>query len=123
MSQERAFLENLLSQRFNYFLLFYSITVAGFVNAKNVIYAQIVLTSGALIVSLLACVLLRSQQKLNHILKDDLFKDISHPAKIIDDLAAGKVGSKRNYIGIVIPIICSTILILGSIIHFFCMIV
>jgi hypothetical protein len=97
--------------------LFYSITVAGFVNAKNVIYAQIVLTFGALIVSLLALVLRRSQQKLNHILDDDLFKDKSHPAKIIDDLAVGKIGSKRGYIGIVIPTICSLILIIGAIIH------
>ena len=29
MSQERAFLENLLSQRFNFFLVFFSLVVAG----------------------------------------------------------------------------------------------
>jgi hypothetical protein len=116
MSQERAFLENLLSQRFNYFLLFYSITVAGFVNAKNVIYAQIILTLGSVITYLFASVLRRSQQKLDIIL-DDLFKEDSHPAKIIDDLAKGCIGSKRRIIGVVIPTICYLTLFIGALLN------
>jgi hypothetical protein len=116
MSQERQFIENLLSQRFNYFLLFYSITIAGFVNSKNLFYAQAILTFGAVIVFLFASVLQRSQQKLDIILTD-LFKDESHPAKIIDDLAGGSKGSKRRIIGYWIPLICSWTLIIGAIVH------
>jgi hypothetical protein len=117
MSQERQFIENLLSQRFNYFLLFYSISVAGFVNAKSEFYAQIILTLGAIITFLFASVLQRSQQKLDIILSD-LFKDDSHPAKIIDELAGGSKGSKRRIIGYWIPLICSWTLIAGAIFHF-----
>lgn len=42
MSQERAFIENLLGQRFNFFLVFFSLTVAGSVNAKAQIHLQII---------------------------------------------------------------------------------
>jgi len=114
MSQERAFTENLLSQRFNYFLVFYSITVAGFINAKNPIFAQIIITIGGLIIFLLALVLKRSQRKLDLIL-EDLFKDNSHPAKIVD-MQAGK-GSARRIIGIWIPTICYLSLVIGAIVH------
>jgi hypothetical protein len=117
MSQERAFIENLLSQRFNYFMLFYSITIAGFVGAKNPIYAQIILTIGAIITALFASVLKRSQQKLDIIL-EDLFNDENHPAKIIDKIAGGSKGSRRRYIGVLIPTICYWTLTIGAIVHF-----
>ncbi len=119
MSQERAFTENLLCQRFNYFILFYSITIAGFVNVRNQIHAQIILTIGTIITVLFASVLKRSQQKLDIILiLNDLFKDETHPAKIIDEIAGGSEGSKRRIIGIWIPAICYWTLIIGSIVHF-----
>ncbi|RPH29904.1 MAG: hypothetical protein EHM93_16640 [Bacteroidales bacterium] len=114
MSQERAFIENLLSQRFNYFLLFYSIVIAGFVKTTNLVYAQLILTLGAIITILFALVLERSQQKLDIILKD-LFEDDSHPAKIVDDLAGGC--SRRRIIGIWIPKICYWTLVIGAIAH------
>jgi hypothetical protein len=116
MSQERAFIENLLSQRFNYFILFYSIIVAGFVSTNNIIYCQIILTLGAVITFLFARVLRRSQQKLDLIL-GYLFKDDLHPAKIIDDRAIGCIGSKRKIIGIVIPTICYLTLSIGALLY------
>lgn len=113
MSQERLFCENLLCQRFNYFLLFFSITLAGFANAKNDWIGETILIFGAVIITMFATVLNWNQKKLNIILQD-IYKDDSHPAKIIDELA-GK--SKREIMGIYIPILCSSILIISSIIN------
>ena len=116
MSQERAFIENLLSQRFNYFILFYSITISGFINTDRLIYAQLILIIGSIISVLFACVLKRSQQKLDIILKE-LFKDKNHPAKIIDDMAKGTGGSRRRLVGVWIPFICCLTLIIASVVH------
>ena len=86
MSQERAFIENLLARRFNFFLVFFSIVMAGSVNAKTQLHLQLVLGIGSTICVLFAMVLARSQEKLDLILQD-LFQDDSHPARIIDQRA------------------------------------
>ncbi len=117
MSQERAFIENLLGQRFNFFLIFFSLVVAGALNAKSQLHFQIVLTIGGIICGLFAQVLARSQQKLDLIL-DDLFQDSTHPARIIDDRAKPKRG-KRKIIGILIPQICVSVLVMGAIFAWF----
>ena len=115
MSQERMFIENLLCQRFNYFLIFFSLTIAGFSNAKNEWIGETMLILGAVIITMLANVLRWNQKKLNIIL-DDLYNDESHPAKIIDDMA-GK--NRRKVMGIYIPSICSITIISSAIINFF----
>ncbi|MFH1051719.1 MAG: hypothetical protein V1779_12425 [bacterium] len=121
MSQERAFMENLLSQRFNYFLLFFSIIVIGFSNTyiEKPILAQIIVFLGSIVIFLLALTLKRSQCKLDLIL-EKLLKDPNHPVKIINDLA-GK-GSRRKLIGIWIPTICYLILFASTIVHLFILI-
>ena len=115
MSQERMFIENLLCNRFNYFLVFFSITLAGFSGAKNPWIGEAILIFGAIITTMFTNVLHWNQKKLNLIL-DDLYTDDSHPAKIIDSMA-GK--SKRKIMGVYIPIICSITIIISSIINFF----
>ncbi len=113
MSQERAFIENLLARRFNFFLVFFSIVMAGSVNAKTQPQLQIVLGIGSAICVLFAMVLARSQEKLDLCL-EDLFTDLSHPAKIIDQRAS-QGGSRRRVLGIWIPRLCCAILIIGFI--------
>jgi len=88
MSQERMFIENLLSQRFNYFLIFFSLCVAGFANAKNSIYAEIILILGAVIITLFAMVLKRSQQKLDLIFKNLKNQDTTRKKNKICDRKA-----------------------------------
>jgi hypothetical protein len=112
MSQERAFIENLLGQRFNFFLIFFSLVVAGALNARSQVHFSIVLILGAIICWLLAFTLFRSQQKLDLILAE-LFADQTHPASIIDKKAGGL--SMRRLIGYVIPLICCIALTLGTI--------
>ena len=112
MSQERVFIENLLNQRFSFFLVVFSLVLAGAINSKAQLQLQIVLTLGAIITTLFAAVLGRSQEKLDLIL-NDLFSDSSHPAAIIDS-RANKEGSRRRLIGFWIPRICCVVLIAGA---------
>lgn len=118
MSQERVFIENLLNQRFNFFLVVFSLVLAGAINSKIQLHLQIVLTLGAVVTTLFAAVIGRSQEKLDLILTD-LFSDPSHPAAIIDKRAK-KGGSQRRLIGIWIPRICCGLLITGAALAWFC---
>jgi|SRR6185369_1806474 len=112
MSQERVFIENLLTQRFSFFLIVFSLILAGAINSKMQIQFQVVLTLGAIVTTLFACVLGRSQEKLDLILTD-LFADPSHPASIINRRAK-QGGSRRRLIGVWIPRFCYLVLIAGA---------
>jgi hypothetical protein len=112
MSQERVFEETLLNQRFNFFLLFFSLVAAGSVNARTQVLFDAILAVGTIVCVLLALVLSRTQQKLELIL-DDLFTDESHPATIVDRRVRKRGGSRRRLIGLYIPWICCTILVTG----------
>ena len=112
MSQERAFIENLLNQRFSFFLVVFSLVLAGGINSKAQLHLELVLTLGALVTTLFALVLARSQEKLDLIL-DDLTSDSTHPAAVIDKRAKPG-GSGRRLIGIWIPRLCCLVLIVGA---------
>ena len=112
MSQERAFIETLLNQRFNFFLVVFSLAVAGVINSKGNLQLSLVLSIGAAITALLASTLARSQEKLGLILAD-LRTDPSHPVSIIDSRAR-KGGSRMRIVGIWIPRLCSGTLIVGA---------
>lgn len=100
ISQERAFVENLLGQRFNFLLLFFSIFVTGAVNAREAPVLQaIVLSLGAIIALFLALAIWRTQRKLDLILAH-LGK--THPASFTD----GHLRSGRHFIGFYIPPTC-----------------
>jgi hypothetical protein len=115
VSQERAFIETLVNQRFNFFLIFFSLVIAGAVNAKVQQHLNAILIVGSIVCCLLARVLWRVQKKLNLIL-GELHKSETHPAGVINKSAGG--GSARNLIGYVIPLICCTVLILATVASF-----
>lgn len=117
MSQERVFIEQLLNQRFNFFLVIFSLVIAGAINAKQQIHLQIILIIGLCIEILLASLLARSQEKLDLILKD-LFSDPTHPAAIINT-RANKCGSRRRLVGIYIPMLCCFILAIAVLLSFY----
>lgn len=117
MSQERVFIENLLNQRFSFFLVVFSLVIAGAINSKTQLHLRIVLTLGAIVTTLFAAVLGRSQEKLD-LIPSDLFSDPTHPAAIIDRRAT-EGGSRRRLIGIWIPRICCVALIAGAALAWF----
>ncbi|MGB8420862.1 helix-turn-helix domain-containing protein [Paraburkholderia sp.] len=123
MSQERVFLESLMNQRFNFFVVFFSVVIAGAANAKSQRFLQLILTFG-FIVELLICPLIyRAQFKLNLIV-EYLESDLSHPMTIIDAKVKTKTKGIRRLLthprirmhvmGTVAPSICCCILLAGA---------
>lgn len=113
MSQERAFMENLLCSRFNFFLVFFSLVINAAVSATDARYFKIILTLGTAISIPFALTIVRAQMKLNVALNDHLFKTEEHPAKILNDKCPDF--SMRNWIGYWIPLACCAALALGAI--------
>jgi hypothetical protein len=112
LSQERAFIETLVGQRFNYMLIFFSIICAGFINAKDEGALQAVLpTIGAIVCACLALAIGRAQQKLDIIL-GLLHRDPRHPVSVTATHASGK--SRRGLIGYTIPWMCTAILAVAA---------
>ena len=117
MSQERVISEQLTSQRFNFFVIFFSLVIAGAINAKQQWQLQSVLTLGSIFCILLARVLRRTQEKFDLVL-EDLFTDPTHPATIINKRADPN-GSVRRIISIWIPTIACITLLLGALLAAF----
>jgi len=119
MSQERAFIETLLGQRFNFFVVFFSLVLGGALNARTQFHFELILTLGTLICWLMARTLFRSQYKLDLILDDLFLHDASHPASIINKRANSRkviLGRKsmRRVIGYWIPCICCLALFIAT---------
>lgn len=126
MSQEREFIENLLCQRFSFFIVFYSIIVAGSsLTLESQTRLVVILILGSVILTLFATTLFRAQHKLDLILTE-IFKISTHPTTVINNLAKDtKImpwyarfiasGSRRKFIGYTIPAFCVFSLILGAV--------
>jgi hypothetical protein len=126
-SNEREFIENLLCTRFNFFLVFYSLIIAGLATASNSTIIPIILILGTIISISLALVIYRSHIKLDIILNDCLkFRDnkSTHPAAIIEQLCKvrkswiKRLFSVRWIIGWFVPLICCISLLCGTILYF-----
>lgn len=109
MSDERAFLENLLNQRFNFFIVLFSAIIASYLTIDSDIHKLIILGIGCIILFLMSLIVFRSQRKLDEILKI-LYEDPMHPTAKINNIVGSK-GSKRKILGYTIPILCLIILI------------
>ncbi len=108
MSQEREFIENIVVQRFNFFLLFFTLIVAGAVGVKSEVSLKAILGVGALVSWMISYTLIIANWKLNRIL-EKLLPD--HPYSIIDRDVSHISG--RNWIGFWIPVVCSLALTLA----------
>ena len=105
ISQERAFLENLLGQRFNFFLVFFGLVIAGSIQVRALPQIQaLILAFGTIVSFLMMLTLFRAQAKLDLIF-GLLIKDPHHPFTVITQMA-GSGGSMRRHIGKTIPIVC-----------------
>lgn len=113
ISQERAFIENLLGQRTSFLLIFFGLVIAGAVNARSNQTMQFsILVLGCLVCFGLALAVGRSQKKLDIILS--IIKlDPAHPVTVVDAIA-GPSGSKRKIIGYVLPWACVIALAVAS---------
>ncbi|MGE3248095.1 MAG: hypothetical protein AB7F96_10920 [Beijerinckiaceae bacterium] len=108
MSQERAFIENLLGQRLYFFLVFATIVIAAITQLKEPILISIILTISAWITWLFTATIYRASDKLDKIFEHLKNSEPDHPYKIIDEAAnnEGKTKSQRRHMGETIPRIC-----------------
>ena len=119
MSQERVFIENLLCQRFNFLLILFSLIIAGSINAKSQTNMTIILGVGTLIFSLVGLTVYRVHIKHDWIMKE-LYQTEGHPVKICNDAIKKlpwwqRLFSVSKLIGIIIPVVCSLVLLVGTI--------
>jgi hypothetical protein len=80
LSQERAFLEDILCQRFNFLLVFYSLVFAGAFTTQSQFNFNLALTIGAVVTSLFAAPIARVQQRLDCVLSEIKVRYPEHPA-------------------------------------------
>src|SRR6266403_243068 len=117
MSQERAFIENLFCQRFNFFIVIFSLVIAGAASANTQTKLSAILTTGFLLCFLIALTIYRNYVKLIWILKS-LHELKDHPvgasSEGIKILRIPKLFGVNWIIGWVIPILCCLILLIGA---------
>jgi hypothetical protein len=118
LSQEREFIENLLCQRFNFLLLFYSLVLAGAFATTSDRNFSIVLTIGAIVCSMIVFPTARAQHKLDLIIRELGRRDPAHPARLTDVWSSDLTmvprlmrpivrRGRRDVIGYWIPIVCA----------------
>ena len=113
MSQERIFIYTLLNQRIQFLILFFSIVVAGAINATSQERIEIILIFGTMISWLLGIAIVRTQSRLTKIL-NILAQDPTHPFTIVS-LETNQKHRIQPLISYIIPAICATSLTIGSI--------
>jgi hypothetical protein len=111
-AQEREFLENLVYQRVNYFLVLFGLVVAGASAATSLVLFKCVLWFGTVILSLLGVAIAGVQWKLDFVL-DVLFEHPEHPITVVS--AAARHGRLRGLVGYVIPVVCCAAILLAAI--------
>ena len=118
MSQERAFIENLLCQRFNFFIVIFSLVIAGAASANTQTKLSPILSIGFLLCFLVALTIYRVYVKLIWILKE-LHQLKDHPVGAsstgIKKLRMPKLFGVNWIIGWYVPALCCLILLLGAI--------
>lgn len=111
VSNEREFSENLLNQRFNFFLIFFGLILGGASASSKPEFSVAILIAGTFICWLLAVPIFRIQFKFDIIFNEMLPEN--HPAKVADRLSKEKKKkpilvnkSSRRIIGYYIPFLC-----------------
>ncbi len=82
MSQERQLMELLVGQRFNFFVVFFSVVIAGALDATSPFRMQLILTIGSVVAIILTVAIHRASDRL-HVTLEELRKDSTHPYSIV----------------------------------------
>lgn len=113
LDQERDFIENLVSARFNWFMLLFGVILVYGYTAPDLPKRCVILAYGCVAASAIAIGTHRAQVKLKSIIKD-LHATPEHPVKLSGEKAASEsYGSVRAMwlIGSLVPLGCSICLL------------
>ncbi|HKB66322.1 MAG TPA: hypothetical protein VKC61_10735 [Pyrinomonadaceae bacterium] len=125
MSQERAFVENLFCQRFNFFIVIFSLVIAGAASANTQAKLSAILTIGFFLCLLVALTIYRNYVKLIWILRE-LHGRKDHPIAISSAGIEQEIFKMLTLfpvnwiIGWFIPSLCCLILLAGALLSFTC---
>lgn len=128
LSQEREFLENILCQRVNFLLVFYSLVIAGAFATHSQDNFKLAFTLGAVITFLFTMPIARVQHRLDSVLCMIKKQTPGHPAIKTDDWITNREGagapwpvrlfvrkSRRGMVGYWIPLLCSASLWIAAV--------
>ncbi|HEY5741297.1 MAG TPA: hypothetical protein VIS99_02045 [Terrimicrobiaceae bacterium] len=114
MSDEREFMENLLCQRFNFFLVMFSLILTAAFTSQSDLGRTMILATGAFLSLFVWLTIYRAHVK-HHWIMRHLYDRPEHPAAIVNsavkDLGPRGLFSVSRYIGIVIPWLCIAVLV------------
>jgi len=117
LDQERTFIENLFCQRFNFFLLVFSLVIAGAAAANTHVKLIALLVIGFVLCGLLATTLWRNYIKLDWLHKQ-LHTIQGHPVHVVGQGIFPRKWTKLfpvgRIFGLVIPVLCCIILLVGA---------
>lgn len=121
LSQERMFIENLFCQRFNFFIVIYSLVIAGAATTNIQWKLTAILAIGFVLCLLVSLTIYRNYVKLIWILKT-LHRNPQHPVAMaqtgIQSLGARRLFGVNSIIGIWIPVFCCITLLVGFVLSF-----
>ncbi|WP_374381561.1 hypothetical protein [Dongia sp.] len=115
MSDEREFMENLLNERFNFYLVVYGAVVVSAGTVESWFAKMIILIVGAILLALLLLTIGRAQVKLDYIIgelcatKTAVRLGHCHPVAVIDERARHSKTfprGRRRLVGFYIPAFC-----------------
>jgi hypothetical protein len=112
MSQERLLVVTLVNQRFQFFMVIFSLVIGCAANAKNHVLQSFMLVFGALIATLLAIALYQVHVRHRVILRI-LREDPTHPYTISWSKSPRMLRAK-DIVAVVIPVICCVTLLIGA---------
>jgi hypothetical protein len=111
MSQERLLTEQLVGQRFNFFLVFFSVVIAGAINSKSQIDMKLLLSGGSIISIVFTKALYRTSGRLDVILRI-LKEDKTHPYTIVSERIGG--AGVRQTLWRDLPKICTIVICVAA---------
>ena len=120
---ERELVESLMYQRFNFLIAAFSIFIAAAASVKTQFHFILIFGIGSIIVLLLSFTIYRAYLRLFVLLKilyklgENHVLPIVH--KEVESLKTVKLWNVNPIIGIVVPIFCSAIMILGLVLSIF----
>lgn len=110
LEEERQFVEEILNERFNFFMVFFSIIAAGAASTSNQVLFRWILSLGAFISVFLTFAIYRSYFKQRILFKQFKIDNPDHAAAWADDEAKRTCKSLFTVVWILgwfIPIVCT----------------
>ncbi len=118
MSKEREFMENLLCQRFNFFLVLFALCVLTATTCRDDTTSGVILATGFLVCLMVWMPIYRAHVKHHWIMQERIYKTEDHPAKIVNDETKRRGLLSRfsvsRWMGVAIPAVCCGILLGGA---------